>query len=191
VDYSTALSADLAELREGTYPLNDDLADTVRSLKRDAALAVRSLVGMALTLTLEDHSVTWTSIADWVQPGDVQSSLDISLAGELTGPRSVSLALFAEKPDAFIEMAVDLSFILPAGEGRVRLDQTLTPDLTSGIRGLSDLTHLNRAVGVLIAEGHTQTTALDCLRQRAGTPAQLNEVALEVLAGSHTATGTP
>jgi hypothetical protein len=69
----------------------------------------------------------------------------------------VSLALFAEKPDAFIEMAVDLSFILPAEEGRVRLDDTMTPDLTPGIRGLSDLTHLNRAVGVLIAEGHTQT----------------------------------
>lgn len=181
MDISTALFADLSELDQDLYPLTDDLMDSVRSLKRDAALAVRSLLGLTLTLTSNSQPITLTSIADWVEPADIRSSLAIDLASSAAPGIVGEVTFYAERPNAFAELAVDLTYILPVRGSNVRLDTALTPDLTSGLSGLRDLSLVNRALGVLISRGHTRQSAFDQLTQRAATPADLRQAAGDIV----------
>lgn len=175
-----ARSADLSELNVGPYPFNDDMIDGVRWLKREVALAVRSFIGMTITLTIDGQSVTWTSIADWVQASDVRSSLEISLANTSNEPVAGVVTFYGEKSGAFKEMA-DLFFLPATWEKQPRLDQALKPNLNSGVTGLQELTNISRAVGILIARGHTPQSGLEYLRRSAPTPADLNQAALDLL----------
>lgn len=74
-----ALSADLADLGQDLAPIGTDLEDIVRLLRRDANLAVRSLLGVTLTVIIRNEPVTLTYIDAWVEPSDIRSSLQISL----------------------------------------------------------------------------------------------------------------
>lgn len=187
---SAALSANLTDFARTLDPSTiGDLDDSVRSLKRDAALAVRSLVGMTLTVTTQDQPVTLTSIDEWVQPSDIRSSLEVSFRHASATESTGVITFFAENPNAFTDLADDLALefttnpsLAPGSENtHILIDTVLDPVLEAGLTGVSELATLNRAVGALIAGGRTQEGALLYLATSATTPADRLVVAARIL----------
>ena len=193
MDVSTALIADLSDLCSDLESGAQTAIDAVGALSRDLQLAVRSHLGWQLVL----HPASLTVFAPGVVRSDIGASLHLPLAalsqmaepthrgppGPGVGPRSGAVTFYAARPGAFADLAADLSAALdltgPAGHGssetapesvapQIRLDQDLEPTtLTPGLVGAAVVSTVNRAIGVLIAQGYEPDQAQRELSRRA------------------------
>ena len=126
-----------------------------------------SLLGLSITLVIQSQPVELVSMPATVAPGDIRSSLQLTL-GDLTsdGLHGV-LTFYAAEAGAFDDLATDLSSpgssVLPS----LRIDTALTPNLVSGITGFHELTTINQAIGVLISRGNNLQHANDLLLRTA------------------------
>jgi hypothetical protein len=105
--------------------------------------------------------VTFTVLQDDVTPGEIQTSLRMSLLSSATSisadpAASVVLVLYAANPGAFTDIAADLTWITGTETAGFSLDIDLAlPALDASTDALRNASTLNQAVGVLIGEGKT------------------------------------
>lgn len=192
MDSYAVLSADLAELTAPFYPVDlnkdrlhqfehNELAHLVASIRDDAALAVSSLLGVSVTLTLDGHDVTLNSMAENVESRQVASSLQLTLAA-ISSRLGGRVVLYAAAPGAFVELSDELRHSLALGDGECRLDENLTPNMTSGLTGARELSSINQAIGFLIHQGRTPENARADLRAAAAAEqCELHLIAQRIL----------
>jgi hypothetical protein len=171
--------------------LDDALDVSLAAFTADIEAAVPSYLGLQLTIGQSGHPVTLTRITPHRA---VTTSLRVPLT--VFGPRFDSesrITLYAATAGAFVDLAADLSYALhlrsstdrsidAAGSsdgddrrhGQVDSDRRITLDadvplspLASGVSGLSELSTINRAIGVLIGRGHHPDLASHTLRRNA------------------------
>jgi hypothetical protein len=170
--------------------LDDALDASLAAFTADIEAAVPSYLGMQLTILQNGYPVTLTRIT---RRGTATTSLRIPLT--VFGPRfdpDSGVILYAATAGAFVDLAADLSYALHVptsidrstdpgssecddqrhsqvdGNRRITLDADvpLNPPV-SGVSGLSELSTINRAIGVLIGQGHHPDHAGHTLRRRA------------------------
>ena len=192
VDLTTVLFTNLYLFSNGTSldgDARDDALDTsLAAFTAAIEAAVPSYLGLQMMIGQSRHPVTLTRIAPH---HTAKTSLRLPL--RILGPRfdaESRVTLYAATAGAFVDLAADLSYALhlPActdrsanagspdsddqrhgrvgTDRRIILDADLLPSpLASGVSGLSELSTINRAIGVLIGHGQHPDDAADTLRR--------------------------
>jgi hypothetical protein len=189
VDLSTSLIRELQELTASIGGHDHAMDGSLAALIADLEVAVPSCCGLQLTITQDGFPVVLTAFAEREDIVATSLRLPLSLldpALEVQG----RVVFYARTPGAFVDLAADLGYALgdpgrmdgESSDGHVRdflrqingdrssieLDADLPPPTrVSGLSGLADLSTINRAVGVLIANGHHPDDAHDTLRRQA------------------------
>ena len=167
---------------------DQDLDDTLVALTTALRSTATSYCGFQLTIVEHGWPVTLTAFSDGHGPVGTSMRLPLGLVSQVDGESRV--VFFAGTPGAFADLAADLSHALggipveqasPAGDGMdlggthmdghrkvIELDVDL-PLLSrvSGLTGLAELTVLNCAIGMLVAQGHDIEQAHQVLRREA------------------------
>jgi hypothetical protein len=191
VDLSTGLIDQLQELAASIGGDDHAVDNSLAALGVDLKAAVPSYCGLQLTITQHDFPVVLTAFAEF--NGSVATSLRLPLW--LLDPALEvysRVVFYARTPGAFVDLAADLAYALAhdsvtgdrdssdsrggdglrrvdGHSGSIELDADLPPPTReSGLSGLTDLSTINRAVGVMIANGHHPDDAHDTLRRHAG-----------------------
>ena len=159
----------LENLGRGSGPPGHDLVAALRSLEGNLRVAVPSLRGLAVTLVVEGQPVELVSVPATTTSAEIRSSLQISLAPVLPNAVDGRLTLWAGETDAFAETEALLRSTHDLQHVRVRTDLVGQRELTSRLTGLDELATINRALGVLIGQGHDLAGARAELRDRAAT----------------------
>jgi hypothetical protein len=188
VDLPTSLLAHLHELMLSIGEDDQDLDDTLVALTTALRSTAASYCGLQLTIVEHRWSVTLTAFSDGHGPVGTSLRLPLGLVSQVDGQSRV--VFFAGTPGAFTDLAADLSHTLggipvkqpsPAADGMdlgwtyvdghrkaIELDVDLPPlSRVSGLTGLAELTILNRAIGMLMAQGHGIEKAHQVLRRQA------------------------
>lgn len=168
------------------------LSDVLAGLITDLQDAVSGYAGVALTVVQAGQPVILSTVpAAAVET--VRTSLGLSLP--LLSPDFEDggrVVLYSTTPGSLVDLAADLRHVLspaaapdaPAPE----LDADLPPATTSSwIDGLTELATVNRAIGILLEQGHDPDSGLELLRRQAvaaGVPVHV--VATELLESQHT-----
>lgn len=130
------------------------LRESVQRLLDIATLAVPSMLGWSLSVSVDGCPVTLTSVTNWVDASSVRASLRVPFDGFLVEQLDGHLVLYAAAPYAFSHPARDLA-AWGLSTCRLRTDQDLNPLLTSGLSGLHHLPTLSRAMGIMLQHGGT------------------------------------
>jgi hypothetical protein len=195
VDLPAALLAHLQDLTASIGQDDQDLDDTLATLTAALHSTATTYCGFQLTIVENQWPVTLTAFVDGHDadghdvPVGTSLRLPLALVSPAVDPES-RVVFFAVTPGAFTDLAADLSYALggipvdrpsPAVDGvdqrgthvdgqrrAIELDVDL-PLLArvSGLTGLAELTVLNRAIGMLVAQGHDTEQAHQVLRRDA------------------------
>lgn len=99
-------------------------------MRHDLKLAVRSSVGVTLTIVMHPHhQFTLTSIDHFTDVSDITTSLRLPLSWARMKVGSM-IIFYAEAPGAFVDLAADLGYSLHLSQGTIVLDQDLAPPVT-------------------------------------------------------------
>ena len=189
MDHPAALLAHLQDLTASIGEDDQDLDDTLETLTAALHSTASSYCGFQLTIVENQWPVTLTAFTDGhnVRVG-TSLGLPLALVSQVDGGSRV--VFFAGTPGAFTDLAADLSYALggipvdqapPAVDGVdqrgtrvdgqrrvIELDADLPPlHRKSGLTGLAELTVLNRAIGMLVSQGHDIEQAQEHLRRNA------------------------
>jgi hypothetical protein len=169
MEIPAALAADLKALTDALDEPGTDLETLLRTLAADARNAVDSFRGLTMTLIIDGYPITLTTM----DPVDVGASLRLPLKALCDVEPGSELLLYADKPGAFVDLAADLSYALRLTPDVVTLDDDLNPasDPTR-LNGLTEMSSVNQAIGILIDRGHlpdSARTELDRLAHQAQT----------------------
>jgi hypothetical protein len=195
VDLPAALLAHLQDLTASIGQDDQDLDDTLAVLTAALHSTATTYCGFQLTIVENRWPVTLTAFADGhdADGHDVPVGTSLRLPLALVSPTADTesrVVFFAVTPGAFTDLAADLSYALggvpvdsalPAVDGvdqrgtrvdgqrrAIELDVDLPPrSRVSGLTGLAELTVLNRAIGILVAQGHDVEQAHHVLRRKA------------------------
>lgn len=171
MDLSIQLLSHLRGLVESIGEGDGTLSESLAVLVQDVRSAVSSYLGLRLTVVLDGWPVTLAVFGD-IDGQRPATSLRLALSDldPVFDPQS-RIVFYASRPGALVDLAADLDYLQrqrgPAVAGHavvgrrdarrptVRLDVDLPPvSLVSEISGLTEYVTINRAVGVLINEGH-------------------------------------
>jgi hypothetical protein len=195
MDLPAALLAHLQDLTASIGQDDQDLDDTLATLTAALHSTATTYCGLQLTLVENQWPVTLIAFADGHDadghdvPVGTSLRLPLALVSPVVDPDS-RVVFFAVTPGALTDLAADLSYALggipvdqasPAVDGvdqrgkradglrrTIELDVDLQPpSRVSGLTGLAELTVLNRAVGMLVAQGHDIEQAHVVLRREA------------------------
>jgi hypothetical protein len=197
VEITATVAADLAALTEALDEPGADLATTLRRLAADAKLAVGSLVGLTVRITVGGQQTQLSTLDGAAVSGAVRASLLIPLQPVLVGGAAtaagIDLVLYAATPGAFTDLAADLAWLSGQALREYALNQHLLGlDATTPTDGLATLSLSNQAIGVLIACGHTPEQAEQELLARAARGGVDRRVAAQqILAGADGAVPDP
>jgi hypothetical protein len=196
VDVPTALLSDLAQLAD-SVDLDAALLQTpLSALVGELRAAVGSYRGLQLTVVRDGQPVTLTDISDPDEDGSIVTSLRVPLSvlGSSHDARS-RVVFYASVAGSLVDLATDLGYVLKTatiaddpkpdgavrdGEGQARpahvrppvllLDADVPPNpAVSGLTGLSEMSAVDRAVGIMIERGHHPDVAYDALSEQAAT----------------------
>jgi hypothetical protein len=185
VELSEAVAADLATLTSALEEPGADLATLIVRLGDSCALAVRSYLGFSVTLIVGDVPVSFSVLEDFLDPGEVLTSVMFplnALGGHAPGSEVV---LYAGAPGAFVDLAADLAYVLGGTPGAVQLDLHLTPpDTAAGDPRVAALSRHNQALGILLSRGLDLDEGLAELHRRARLDAISVEAAAQRLVAS-------
>ncbi len=167
MDYSPALVEGLSLLSDALDDPMTDLQAVLSVLTDDLTAAVPAYLGLTVTLHVQDHPVVVTTL-DAGNTMDIRASLLLPLLPLGDSAATGSVAFYSGSAGAFIDLADDARWIFNL-DGPPVLDGHLpsTGGDPAGIRGLTALSDLNQALGVLIEDGHPQHDAHTELRRRA------------------------
>lgn len=183
MDMSPTLAAQLAAL---TLALGEpgDLEATVRALAHHVKTAITSYLGMTVAVIADGYRISFTVREDSGPVPAVAASIRIPFDGGAGPDAGSSLVLYAAAPDAFVDLAADLSYAWGLRPGMIAIDSHLVaPPAGSDMSGLSAHRSINQAIGILVDEGHTVASAreeLNRLADRRG--GDLQDAAQRVLA---------
>jgi hypothetical protein len=190
VDLPAALLAHLQELAASIGHDDQELDDTLTALTTALRSTAASYFGFALTVVENQWPVTLAAFTDGSDvPVGTSLRLPLALVSRKVDPAS-RVIFFAGTAGAFTDLAADLSHALGGipvdqassaannGDDRgsglggqrrtIELDADLPPlSRTSGLTGLAELTALNRAIGILVDQGHDIEQAHQLLRSAA------------------------
>ena len=170
-----ALAADLGILTTALDKPGADVLHTLHQLGVDAQAAVRTYLGLSVTVDGSDPPFTFTILEDGAAAGDVRTSLWLTLPGVGDGraPPSVALILYAGTPGTFVDLTADLAWLTGRPPSDFALDQHLSiPAGSDAGTYLRAASVINQAIGVLIGRGYTPGQAhskLDTQADGAGT----------------------
>jgi hypothetical protein len=170
VEITAVVAADLAALTEALEEPGADLATTLDQLAADAKLAVGTFLGLTVRVTIGDRLSNLTAFEAGAVPGDIRASLLMPLQDGVNGESieaGTDLVLYAGTPGAFTDLAADLAWLSGRDLTEFALDQHLVVPERDGADGLSALSLINQAIGVLIARGRTPEQAESDLNARA------------------------
>lgn len=170
MEIAAALAADLDELSGALQEPGVDVTVALRQLGADVKAAVRSFVGLSLTLRIDGEAVTLAGRD--AGHAQVLSSLAMPLSS-LTRARSIGeLVLYGSRRGAFVDLAADLGWATGADSTAFVLDGHREVDLSAFVpSGLAELSAINQAIGALLDQGFTPEhgrTELDRRARRAG-----------------------
>ena len=162
------------------------------ALARDLRAAVPSYRGLQLTVVHSGQPVTMTDMVPVEADGVVLTSLRVPLIAMDSAYHPDSrVTFYAGKPGALVDMAADLAYVLKTsvltksdqlvsdGDGRaqpghLQAGRVLVLDAdvpaarpASGLFGLSELSAVHRAVGIMIGRGQDPDHAYETLRLEA------------------------
>jgi hypothetical protein len=184
---TAALAADLDVLTAALDEPGTDVADTLHRLAANAAFAIPTYLGLSVTVSGSVPPFAFTSLNDGVVPGDVRTSLGLTLpsAGGAGARQAVTLVLYAGSPGTFVDLAADVAWLTTRPSTDFALDQHLQSLAEKIIAtGLLEVSTINQAIGVLIGEGHTPEEAEEQLTSlTADAGISRHAVALRILAG--------
>jgi len=168
VAFSTDLVAEIQNLVLHHALDATEVNDTISTLTRDLKLAVGSYLGLQLTVYSQGHPVTLTVFEPSAEVEDITTTVTVPL-GSAAGTEAPSvMTVYAATPGALVDLAADLGYALKLPDGVVALDRALRPTTTaSGLTGLSELGAINRAIGVLMDQGHHPDHAYHELHRQA------------------------
>jgi hypothetical protein len=192
VDLTTVLFTNLHLFSSGTSLDGDDALDTsLAAFTAAIETAVPSYVGLQMMIGQNGHPVTLTRIAPH-RTATTSLRLPLTVLGPARFDAESRVTLYAATAGAFVDLAADLSYALHlptctarstdvgssdaddqqrsrvGTDRRIILDADLLPSpLASGVSGLSELSTINRAIGVLIGHGQHPDHAVDALRRGA------------------------
>jgi hypothetical protein len=190
VDFPAAVLAHVQDLTASIGQDDRDLNDTLAALTTALRSTATSYCGFQLTIVENQWPVTLTAFTDGHDvPVGTSLRLPLGLVSRMVDGES-RVVFFASTPGAFIDLAADLSHALGRipvdgrsstannedhrathvdGHRRViELDADLPPiSRMSGLTGLAELTVLNRAIGILVDQGHDIGQAHHVLRRHA------------------------
>ena len=180
MDLPAALVAHLQDLTASIGQDDQDLYDTLATLTAALHSTATTYCGFQLTIVENQWPVTLTAFVDGHDadghdvPVGTSLRLPLALVSPAVDPES-RVVFFAGTPGAFIDLAADLSYALggipvdqasPDGMDQrgmrgndqrraIELDADLPPLFrVSELTGLAELTVLNRAIGMLVDQGH-------------------------------------
>ena len=189
MDLPAALLAHVRDLTVSIGQDDQDLGDTVAALTTALRATATSYCGFQLTIVENQLPVTLTAFTDEHDvPVGTSLRLPLGLVSRVDGDSRI--VFFAGTPGALTDLAADLSYALGGipveqrssaannadhrgtrvdGERKaIQLDADVSPlSRMSGLAGLAELTVLNRAIGMLIQQGHDLAQAHQLLRQEA------------------------
>jgi hypothetical protein len=189
VDLPVALLARLQDLAANLGQNDQDLEQTLAALTAALRAAATSYCGFELTIVKHQWPVTLTAFSDGHNVA-VRTSLrlPLTLVSQAFEPES-RVVFFAVTPGALTDLAADLSHALggvpveqqspaaySADRGKtcvdsqpnaIALDSDPPVPPVSGLAGLAELMVLNRAIGMLIDQGHDIEQAHQVLRRAA------------------------
>ena len=195
MDLPAALLAHLKDLTASIGQDGQDLDNTLTALTAALNSTATTYCGLRLTIVENQWPITLTAFTDGHDadghdvPAGTSLRLPLALVSPAADPES-RVVFFASTPGAFTDLAADLSYTLggipvdqasPAVNGvdqrgprvdgqrrAIELDTDL-PLLSrkSGLTGLAELTVLNRAIGILVDQGHDTEQAYELLRRDA------------------------
>ncbi len=214
MDGSTALLTNLADLAGSVGTDSDALNLPLRAVVDALRAAVPSYRGLQLTIVDSGQQVTLTDLSSSEALAAVLTSLRIPLRLFDRRQDSCSRIIFyAGTRGAFVDLAADLGYVLTTStttpdpddnqvasaldgrpeQARARtaqflvLDTDLPPSTKiSGLTGLSELSAVNRALGVMIGRGHTPDGAYETLRDAAAASGVETHIYASRLLGSST-----
>jgi hypothetical protein len=190
VDFPAAVLAHVQDLTASIGQDDRDLTDTLAALTTALRSTATSYCGFQLTIVENQWPVTLTAFTDGHDvPVGTSLRLPLGLVSRMVDGES-RVVFFASTPGAFIDLAADLSHALGRipvdgrsstannedhrathvdGHRRViELDADLPPiSRMSGLTGLAEPTVLNRAIGILVDQGHDIGQAHHVLRRHA------------------------
>jgi hypothetical protein len=210
VDVPTALLSDLTKLATSVGLDAGLLRAPLRALVGELRAAVGSYRGLQLTIVRDGQPVTLTDVSDPGKGESIVTSLRVPLS--LLGPSYDSgsrVVLYASVAGSLIDLAADLGHVLKAatitgggperdgaardGDGRARPADLRPPVLlldadvpantaVSGLTGLSEMSAVDRAVGIMIERGHDPDVAYEALiEQAAAAGVETHAYAVQVL----------
>lgn len=169
MEIAAALAADLKALTDALDKPGVDLETLLHAFGAATRRNIDSFRGLTMTLIIDDFPITLTTM----DPVDVATSLRLPLNALGDIQTGSVLVLYADKPGAFVDLAADLSFALGLTPDVITLDDDLNPASgPAGIGGLTEMSHINQAIGILIDRGHLPDSAhaeLDRLARQAQT----------------------
>jgi len=182
VDIPAALLNQLVQLATSIGLEAESLHLPLSKLVADLGVSVRSYRGLQVIIVRNGQPITLTHLLPMEVNGPAMTSLRVPLS--LLSPdhdAGGSVIFYAGTPGAFVDLAADLGFVLKAAvttssthgdQIEAPLDLILDGDLplsidASGITGLSELSAINRALGMLIDQGHSADHAREILRRAA------------------------
>jgi hypothetical protein len=190
VDLPGAVLAHVQDLTTSIGHDDRDLSDTLAALTTALHATAASYCGFQLTIVGNQSRVTLTAFTDGHDvPVGTSLRLPLGLVSTTIDGES-RVVFYAGIPGAFTDLAADLSHALggvpvdgqsstannadPRGphvdahRRVIELDTDLPPiSRVSGLTGLAELTVLNRAIGMLIQQGHDIEEAHQVLRREA------------------------
>ena len=180
---ATALAENIRDLFAGLDQSPAQVEESLGSLRRDLKLAVRSSVGLTLTIVMHpDQQITLTSIDHFTKTSDIVTSLRLPMGWAAMGTGSM-IIFYAGVPGAFVDLAADLRYSLRLPPGTIVLDEdTSAPVSESGLTGTTESSTVNQAIGVLIDRGYTPATAgAHLLHHAGGLQRDLHQAATRIL----------
>ena len=189
MDLPASLLAHLQDLTASIGQDDQDLDNTLAALTTALRATATSYCGFQLTIVENQWPVTLTAFFDGHDvPVGTSLRLPLVLVSQAVD-RESRVVFFAVTPGAFTDLAADLSYALgipveqqspatySADGGRTRVNGQpnaieLDSDLPlvsplSGLTGIAELTVLNRAIGMLVDQGHDIAQAHQVLRRDA------------------------
>ena len=165
---SDAMAADLRALAEASGDEDGvDLWASLNDLSRSADVAVRGFLGLSVAVDHPAGRVTLTALRPAAETTTVASSLHVVLSPYAGAEPESTVTLFAGVPGAFDLLASDLERLSPQ-HGRVgSRDAHLRLPPEAERHSVAQLSIVNQAVGILIAQGWTLDDAGEELRRRA------------------------
>lgn len=164
MDIPAALVADLATLTEALGSGDVDLTARLNAVNASISLAVASWVGTAVSTTVGGQTVTFSMIKG---VDGVRASLLIPLGRHVADSPGSWIAFYASTPGAFVDLAADFAYALRADLSDLVLDADLAPQREHSEHTLTNFSLINRAIGILVEDGHTVTGARAELTRRA------------------------